>query len=423
MIRITTLLLLLSCLLPVYAADEEPLSLTFDNAPVERILQALADYQQINLMIAPEVEGSLSLRLDNLPWHQALDLVARMSKLTLVEQDNVLLVYPESWQQAQQQAREAEQQSQLQQVPLQQRAVILRYASASEVYASLLSERQSLMTPRGSVTVDKRTNALLLRDTAAALKETERWIRALDLPLEQIELSAHIVTISEEHLQELGVKWGLQAGDAAVNDILHHPRLDVPLAVSSPGISVGMALARIGGQLLDLELSALEQENQIEIIASPRLFTSHQQTASIKQGTEIPYEVSAGNSGATSIEFKEAVLGMEVTPTISGNGRIQLKIHISQNMPGRSIRTGDSDILSIDKQEIETQVTVSDGQTLALGGIFQQQRTRGQNQVPLLGNVPLIGGLFRQQSDQRKKRELVIFITPRLVREAALTAG
>ena len=417
--RIATLLLLISCLLPVYAADEEPLSLTFDNAPVARILQALADYQQINLMIAPEVEGSLSLRLDNLPWHQALDLVARMAKLTLIEQDNVLLVYPESWQQA----REAEQQEKLQQTPLQQRAVILRYASASEVHASLLSERQSLMTPRGSVTVDKRTNALLLRDTAAALKETERWIRALDLPLEQIELSAHIVTISEEHLQELGVKWGLQAGDAAVTDILHHPRLDIPLAVSSPGISVGMALARIGGQLLDLELSALEQENQIEIIASPRLFTSHQQTASIKQGTEIPYEVSAGNSGATSIEFKEAVLGMEVTPTISGNGRIQLKIHISQNMPGRSIRTGDSDILSIDKQEIETQVTVSDGQTLALGGIFQQQRSHGENKVPLLGNVPLIGGLFRQQSEQRKKRELVIFITPRLVREAALTAG
>jgi len=421
--RIATLLLVISCLPPVYGADEEPLSLTFDHAPIERILQALADYQQINLMIAPEVEGSLSLRLDNLPWHQALDLVARMAKLTLIEQENVLLVYPESWQKAQQQAREAEQQEKLRQIPLQQRVVTLRYASASEVHASLSGERQFLMTPRGSVTVDKRTNALILRDTAAALKETERWIRALDLPLEQIELSAHIVTISEEHLQELGVKWGVQAGDAAVTDSLHHPRLAIPLAVSSPGISVGMALARIGGQLLDLELSALEQENQIEIIASPRLFTSHQQTASIKQGTEIPYEVSAGNSGATSIEFKEAVLGMEVTPTLSGNGRIQLKIHISQNMPGRSIRTGDSDILSIDKQEIETQVTVSDGQTLALGGIFQQQRSRGENKVPLLGKVPLIGGLFRQQSDQRKKRELVIFITPRLVREAALTTG
>ncbi|PZL87968.1 type IV pilus secretin PilQ [Pantoea sp. ARC270] len=422
MLRIATLLLI-SSLQPVYAADEAPLSLAFDHAPVEQILQALADYQQVNLLIAPEVEGVLSLRLDNLPWRQALALVARMAKLTVIEQDNVLLVYPLRWQQAQDAAREAERQAQLQQTPLQQRTVTLRYASASDVHASLLSERQSLMTPRGSVTVDKRTNALLLRDTAAALKETARWIQGLDRPLEQIELSAHIVTISEEHLQELGVQWGMLAGDAAVTESLHHPRLAVPLAVSSPGISAGMALARIGGALLDLELSALEQENQIEIIASPRLFTSHQQTASIKQGTEIPYEVSAGNSGATSIEFKEAVLGMEVTPTIAGNGRIRLKIHISQNMPGRSIRTGDSDILSIDKQEIETQVTVSDGQTLALGGIFQQQRNRGENRVPLLGKVPLIGGLFRQQSAQRKKRELVIFITPRLVREAALTTG
>ncbi|MEB5706780.1 DNA uptake porin HofQ [Pantoea anthophila] len=422
MLRIA-ILLLISSLQPVYAADEAPLSLAFDHAPVEQILQALADYQQVNLLIAPEVEGTLSLRLDNLPWRQSLALVARMAKLTVIEQDNVLLVYPLRWQQAQDAAREAERQAQLQQTPLQQRTVTLRYASASDVHASLLSERQSLMTPRGSVTVDKRTNALLLRDTAAALKETVRWIQGLDRPLEQIELSAHIVTISEEHLQELGVQWGMLAGDAAVTESLHHPRLAVPLAVSSPGISAGMALARIGGALLDLELSALEQENQIEIIASPRLFTSHQQTASIKQGTEIPYEVSAGNSGATSIEFKEAVLGMEVTPTIAGNGRIRLKIHISQNMPGRSIRTGDSDILSIDKQEIETQVTVSDGQTLALGGIFQQQRNRGENRVPLLGKVPLIGGLFRQQSAQRKKRELVIFITPRLVREAALTTG
>lgn len=418
-----TLLLAVSCLSPARAADDQRLSLAFDNAPVERILQALADYQQINLIIAPEVEGSLSLRLDDLPWQQALDLVARMAKLTLVEHENVLLVYPESWQQAQRQARDEQQKERLQQMPLQQRAVLLHYASASEVHRSLLSERQSLMTARGSVTVDKRTNTLLLRDTAAALQQTERWLKALDLPLEQIELAAHIVTISEEHLQELGVNWGLQAGDAAVTNVLHHPRLAIPLALSSPGVNVGMALARIGGQLLDLELSALEQENQIEIIASPRLFTSHQQTASIKQGTEIPYEVSAGNSGATSIEFKEAVLGMEVTPSISGNGRIQLNIHISQNMPGRSIRTGDSEVLSIDKQEIETQVTVRDGQTLALGGIFQQQRTRGENRVPLLGNLPLIGGLFRQQSEQRKKRELVIFITPRLVREAALTAG
>lgn len=237
-----------------------------------------------------------------------------------------------------------------------------------------------------------------------------------------MELAAHIVTISEEHLHELGVNWRLYNEGDVINRALRHPLLDIPLGLNSHDVSVGVTLSRIGGKLLDLELSALEQENQVEIIASPRLFTSHQQTASIKQGTEIPYEVSAGNSGATSIEFKEAVLGMEVTPAVLGNGRIQLKIRISQNVPGRAVQTGDSQVLSIDKQEIETQVTVSDGQTLALGGIFHQQRTRGQRQVPLLGNLPVVGSLFRQHAEEQRKRELVIFMTPRLVREAALSA-
>jgi len=346
-----------------------------------------------------------------------------MARLTLIEEENVLLVYPESWQQQQQKEEKAQQEEKQHQLPLKQRRVVLHYANASDVHRSLQGERQSLMTLRGSATVDSRTNTLLLRDTETALKETERWLQALDVPLEQVELAAHIVTISEEHLHELGVNWGLHTAEGGVINALRNPQLNIPLAINAAGVSVGVTLARIGGQLLDLELSALEQENQIEIIASPRLFTSHQQTASIKQGTEIPYEVSAGNSGATSIEFKEAVLGMEVTPTVLGNGRIQLKIRISQNVPGRSIKTGETEVLSIDKQEIETQVTLKDGQTLALGGIFQQQRSRGQNQLPLLGDIPLLGALFRQQTEERKKKELVIFITPRLVREAALTAG
>ncbi|MDL4914689.1 MAG: DNA uptake porin HofQ [Enterobacterales bacterium endosymbiont of Blomia tropicalis] len=423
MIRTSILMLALCCLAPAFASHKEKLSLAFDDAPVERILQALADYQHINLMIAPGVQGALTLRLDDMPWAQALELVSRMARLTLIEEENVLLVYPERWQQQQRKEEKAQQEEKQQQLPLKQRSVVLHYANASDVHRSLQSERQSLMTPRGSATVDNRTNTLLLRDTELALKETERWLQALDVPLEQVELAAHIVTISEEHLHELGVNWALNAGEGAAIQALRNPRLDIPLAVNSPSVSVGVTLARIGGQLLDLELSALEQENQIEIIASPHLFTSHQQTASIKQGTEIPYEVSAGNSGATSIEFKEAVLGMEVTPTVLGNSRIQLKIRISQNVPGRSIQTGDTEVLSIDKQEIETQVTLKDGQTLALGGIFQQQRTHGQRQVPLLGNMPLLGTLFRQQTEERKKRELVIFITPRLVREAALIAG
>jgi protein transport protein HofQ len=402
-------------------ANDDRLSLTFDDAPVERILQALADYQQTNLLIAPGVEGRLSLRLDNVGWDRALALVTQLAKLIVVQEEGVLLVYPESWQQQQAQQEKVEREEEKQQTPLEQQTVTLHYASASDIYRSLQAER-SLMTPRGSVTVDSRTNSLLLRDTAEALRDTERWLKALDLPLEQVELAAHIVTINEEHLRELGVNWGTSPAEV-VTQALRNPLLEIPLAVSNPAFRAGVTLGQVSGELLNLELSALEQENQIEIIASPRLFTSHQQTASIKQGTEIPYEVKSGNSGATAIEFKEAVLGMEVTPVVLGNGRIQLKLRLSQNLPGRSVNIGDNQVLSIDKQEIETQVTLRDGETLALGGIFQQQRTQSEKRVPWLGDMPLLGNLFRQQTDEQKKKELVIFITPRLVREAALTAG
>lgn len=418
--RWTTLWLVLLLSAPLQASDDR-LSLVFDDAPVERILQALADYQHTNLLIAPGVEGRLSLRLDNVDYDRALALVTRLAKLSIVQEDGVLLVYPESWQQLQAQRAEAEREEKQQQIPLEQQTVALHYASASDVYRSLQAER-SLMSPRGSVTVDSRTNSLLLRDSKEALRQTERWLRALDVPLEQVELSAHIVTINEEQLRELGVSWSSSPADA-VTEALRNPQLAIPLATANPALRAGVTLGQLSGELLNLELSALEQENQIEIIASPRLFTSHQQTATIKQGTEIPYEVKSGNSGATAIEFKEAVLGMEVTPVVLGNGRIQLKLRLSQNMPGRSMTMGDSQVLSIDKQEIETQVTLRDGETLALGGIFQQQRAQGEKRVPWLGDLPLLGTLFRQQTDERKKRELVIFITPRLVREAALTAG
>ncbi|WP_343551578.1 DNA uptake porin HofQ [Pantoea sp.] len=415
-----TLLMLLCLSAPLHANDDR-LSLVFDDAPVERILQALADYQQTNLLIAPGVEGRLSIRLEDVGWERALTLVTQLAKLTVVQEEGVLLVYPESWQQLQIQQAQAEREEQQQQTPLEQQTVTLHYANASDIHRSLQAER-SLMTPRGSVTVDNRTNSLLLRDTAKALRDTERWIKALDLPLEQVELAAHIVTINEEHLRELGVNWGTSPAEV-VTQALRNPLLEIPLAVGNPALRAGITLGQVSGELLNLELSALEQENQIEIIASPRLFTSHQQTATIKQGTEIPYEVKSGNSGATAIEFKEAVLGMEVTPVVLGNGRIQLKLKLSQNLPGRSLSIGDNQVLSIDKQEIETQVTLRDGETLALGGIFQQQRTQSEQRVPWLGDIPLLGNLFRQQTDEQKKKELVIFITPRLVREAALTAG
>lgn len=331
MFRMIYLWLALICPL---SASQGPLSLAFDAAPVGQVLQALADYQQLNLMVAPGVEGTLSLRLKDVPWQQALQLVLKMARLTMEKQGNVMLVYPESWQQDEERKTVARREAQEKTLPLHNRTLTLQHADAAAVNGSLQNERARLMTARGSITLDSRTNSLLLRDTESALNQAERWVRQLDVPLAQIELAAHIVTISEENLRELGVNWGL-SGSEQVADALRSSQLRVDLGVSRPAGRVGFTLAKLDGQLLDLELSALEREQQAEIIASPRLFTSHQQTASIKQGTEIPYEVASGNSGSTTMEFKEAMLAMEVTPEVQANGRILLKLHISQNVPGK----------------------------------------------------------------------------------------
>ncbi|QHM73511.1 DNA uptake porin HofQ [Mixta intestinalis] len=402
-------IVLLWLLSAIAQGRDEPLSVAFQDAPIEQVLQALADYQQLNLMVAPGVEGQMTLRLQAIPWRQALNLVARMGRLTIEQQGTVLLVFPQSWQ-------EAEKEERAQQQPLQEMALTLQHAEVTSVNASLQSERAKLMTERGSVTVDTRANMLLLRDTPAALNSVAAWVHALDVPLQQVELTAHIVSMSETHLRELGVSWQL-SGEEMINQALRNPTLNLNLGVSSPSLAAGLTLARLDGRLLNLELSALEQENQIEIIASPRLIASHQQPASIKQGTEIPYEVSSGSDGATSIEFKEAVLGMDVTPVVQPNGRIRLALHISQNVPGRNINNGDREILTINKQEITTQVTLREGQTLALGGIFQQESSRNRDKVPLLGDIPLLGALFRHDIQDEKRRELMIFITPRLVHE------
>nr|WP_323660320.1 DNA uptake porin HofQ [Pectobacterium versatile] len=400
---------------PFQASAESSVSMAFEDSPIPRVLQALADHQQLNVVIAPGVTGNLSLRLADIPWQQALDIVLRMGKLSVERNGNVLMVFPAEHLESLQKERDDRVAEQAQKLPLHNLSVALQYADATEVAASVLAQRGTLLSTRGSVTVDKRTNTLLIRDTEEALAQLEPWVKELDLPLAQVQLAAHIVTISSEHLQALGVNWGLGEGDAA-NKALRLNNFNVGLPVDTPAINAGFHLARLNGRLLDLELMALEQESQVEIIASPRLFTAHQQTASIKQGTEIPYQVSSGASGSTSIEFKEAVLGMEVTPDILRAGLITLNLKISQNMPGQTIKQGDNgEALAIDKQEIQTQVTVADGETIVLGGIFQQQKKNSDRQVPILGEVPVFGHLFRNHTQQHTRRELVIFITPTLI--------
>ena len=407
---------LLGCFFsPLHASTDSPVSVEFQTAPVEMVLQALADSRQLNLVTGPGVEGQISVKLKEVPWQQALDIILRMNHLTSQLQGNVLLVSPAIDPLLQQQQQKEADERQADQQPILSLTVPLQYADAKETALSLNGQKGTLLSVKGSAAADSRTNTLLLRDTQAGLDVVTPWVKEMDLPLQQVQLAAHIVTMNSESLRELGVRWGF-TGEEAITKAVRLNNFSMGMPVENPIFTAGFNLAHISGRILDLELTALEQEDKVDIIASPRLLTAHLQTASIKQGTEIPYQVSSGASGSTSIEFKEAVLGMEVTPKIQRDGRIQLALQISQNMPGRSIKQSEGEALAIDKQEIKTQVTVKDGETIVLGGIFQRKNQNTDTKVPVLGDIPVVGSLFKHKYTNEQRRELVIFITPTLIR-------
>ncbi|WP_448669528.1 DNA uptake porin HofQ [Enterobacter mori] len=397
------LLLLLALSQPLWAAAPKPVTLVVDDVPVVQVLQALVAQENRNLVVSPDVTGSLSLNLTRVPWRQALQTVVTSAGLVLKEDDGIFYVHTAAWQREQQARR-------LLEAPLVSHSIPFTWADAGDVQKNA----EKLLSPKGSLSVDKRTNRLWVRDNQSVVDVLKRWAEQMDLPVEQVELSAHIVTINEKSLRELGVKWNLAEATEA-GKVGQVTTLGADLSVASATTHVGFNIGRINGRLLDLELSALEQKQQVDIIASPRLLASHMQPASIKQGSEIPYQVSSGESGATSVEFKEAVLGMEVTPVVLPGGRVRLKLHISENMPGQVLQQADGETLAIDKQEIETQVEVKSGETLALGGIFSQKNKTGSDSVPGLGKIPWIGQLFRHDGKDNERRELVVFITPRLV--------
>lgn len=405
---------LLVLTLPLSCQAGKGISLVLDNAPVTQVLQALAENQHVNLMVAPGVDGVLSLNLIDVPWKQAFQLVLNSAELSQQQEGNVIQIFPKARLREQQaQAMEQRKQRSLDQ-PMFYQIFTPHHADVEELSTSLKSGGNKLLSAQGNITADKRTNRLIVRDNKTVLKQIADWVKEMDLPIGQVEISAHIVTINQDKLRELGVKWST-AEQSGENKLHQTTGFSADLSVNNATTKVGFNIARIDGRLLELELSALEQKQQLEIIASPRLMAAHQQPASIKQGTEIPYQVSSGESGATAIEFKEAVLGMEVTPTIQSDGNIRLKLRISQNMPGRSIQQSDGEVLAIDKQEIETVVAVKNGETLALGGIFQQHNTDSSDSVPLLGSIPIVGSLFRHDAKNHQRRELVVFITPRLI--------
>lgn len=413
-------LLLLLPLAVVAARNDKPVSLVVDDAPVAQVLQALAEMNQKNLVVAPDVSGTLSLRLQKVPWTQALRAVADSAGLSLQQQGKVIYAHTQAWQKANLAQREAEQAKRLQNLPLRAESVTLHYADAEE----LAKSGGKLLSARGNLMADKRTNRLLIRDDDRHLPALKAWAQEMDLPVGQVELAAHIVSMSETSLRELGVKWRLAEAESTPGSG-RITTLSSDLSVNDASTRAGFNIGKINGRLLELELSALERKQQVEIIASPRLLASHMQPASIKQGSEIPYQVSSGESGATSVEFKEAVLGMEVTPTVlqqgrvrlklRKQGRVRLKLRISENTPGQVLKQDNGEALAIDKQEIETLVEVRSGETLALGGIFSQKNKTARDSVPLLGDIPVLGRLFRRDGKDNERRELVVFITPRIL--------
>ena len=395
-------------------------------------LQQLALEQNANLMIDDELEGTLSLQLDNVDFDRLLRSVAKIKGLSFYQENDIYYLGKPS--QHEQYAEKMTEpmaisgESLSSETPLVSTTVKLHFAKASDVMKSLTTGSGSLLSPSGTITFDDRSNVLLIQDDARSVKNIKKLIAELDKPIEQIVIEARIVTITDESLKELGVRWGIfnpteaahrVSGSLDANGFSHiSNNLNVNFATTvTPAGSLALQVAKINGRLLDLELTALERENNVEIIASPRLLTTNKKSASIKQGTEIPYVVTNGKNDTQSVEFREAVLGLEVTPHISKDNNILLDLLVSQNSPGNRVAYGQNEVVSIDKQEINTQVFAKDGETIVLGGVFHDTITKGVDKVPLLGDIPGIKHLFSKESERHQKRELVIFVTPHILKQ------
>ncbi|HET8816882.1 MAG TPA: type IV pilus secretin PilQ family protein [Pseudidiomarina sp.] len=407
-----------------FIQSSQPISLNFQDVPVRQLLQILAEENDLNLVASESVTGNITLRLENVPWERALETILRVNGLDKRIDGNILIVAPaaELAEREQQQLQAAQALAEL--APLTSAYIQINYAKASEIAAILRTESSDLLTSRGAVTVDDRTNTLLVRDTQPQIDAVRSMVKILDIPVKQVIIEARMVTVRDNISDDLGIQWGFS--EPAVDTTQALPwgtgtditnSLNVNLPVSNPAATFGFQVAKLAdGRILDLELSALERENKGEIIASPRITTANQKTATIEQGTEIPY-VESASSGATSVSFKKAVLGLEVTPQITPDNRVILDLTITQNTRGDTVTTPTGPAVSIDTQAITTQVLVENGETIVLGGIYQQQILNDITKVPLLGDIPYVGVLFRNESQINEKRELLIFVTPRIVND------
>ncbi len=445
------------------------ISLDFQDIEVRRVLQLLADFTGINMVAADTVQGNITLRLKDVPWDQALDIILKTKNLDKRRNGNVIWIAPvaELIKAEEEEAKAIAQSIKL--APLQTEYIQLNYAKAADIEKLITDGKNasnsrggtnsgsgadplgdsvgSLLSPRGTVSVDPRTNTLIINDTAEKIDQIRGMIDLLDVSVKQVMIEARIVRATTDFTKEMGVKWGILSQGIMNNnhllvggsdttlwnlrepefdderggytyEIERPQNLNVDLGVTSPGASrIAFGLISLSDFMLDLELSALQADGYGEVISTPKVLTADKQQAKVASGTQIPYQ-SAEGGGANAVsttEFIDATLSLDVTPSITPDGKVQMNLNITSDSPGAPTPTGQ---LTINKNSINTNVLVDNGETVVLGGIFEQQTANQQTKVPFLGDIPYLGRLFRKDIKSDNKRELLIFVTPRIVNDS-----
>ncbi len=440
----------------------EPLSMEFQDVEIRSVLDILAQFTEMNIVASDSVAGNITLRLINVPWDQALDIILKSKNLGKRENGNVILVAP-STELAEQEARELEAQQAVDSyAPLRNEYIRLNYAKAQDVLTLIsqgsgsssnsgnnsnsADDNNTLLSNRGTVTIDERTNTLIIKDVADSIENIHKLISKIDIPVRQVMIEARIVSASDTFSKEIGVRWGILSNGAANNrsllvggsdqtlwdlkdfdvetttvngqtvsypsyDISRPDNLNVDLGVSNPAGSIAFGLLSMSDVMLDLELSALQADNRGEVISTPKILTADKQTAKVSSGTQIAYQ-EASASGATTTSFKEAALSLEATPNITPDGKIGLKLVITNGTP-----TIINSQVAISQDSISTNVIIEDGQTVVLGGVFKNRTNNEVTKVPFLGDLPYIGRAFRKDVRSNTKEELLIFVTPKLIND------
>jgi|TARA_B110000259_G_scaffold94946_1_gene109952 type IV pilus assembly protein PilQ len=417
------------------------LDLNFQDIEVRDVLELIADFKSLNLVASDSVQGTITLNLNKVPWDQALDIIMRSKGLDMRKQGNILLIAPIE-EIAEREQKEIESKKKLEELaPLETYVARVKYAEAKEIYKFFNAPRAqangsgqqragggggqgstfSILSERGSAIVDERTNTIILTDIGDKIDEFKRLLARIDIPVKQVLIEARIVKAESDFRKELGASWGL-AGSDQVDFSLGNSTsgtlqgiLATDLGISDPGAAFSLSYLS-NNLLIDLELSALESGGFGEIVSQPKVLTADKKKASIKSGVEIPYQAVTNNGDAAGAvvetQFKEAVLQLEVTPQITPDNRVIMDILVKQDSVGSFTVNGEP---AINVTEISTQALVGNGQTLVLGGIFQSEELTGDQKVPILGDLPLVGNLFKKQMRTRDKREILIFITPKII--------